>query len=76
MHFHSGSYDELEAFISLEKKILSMEDALGQNAQCLFYISTPQVFLNLFLSIWEKVDLLKDINLLIVLQKLLSKNLL
>lgn len=54
MHFHSGSYGDLEAFISLEKKILSMEDALGQNAQCLFYISTPpSVFESILVNLGE-----------------------
>ena len=54
MHFHSGAYDELEAFISLEKKILSMESVLGQNAQCLFYISTPpSVFESILVNLGE-----------------------
>ncbi|OUU38331.1 MAG: glucose-6-phosphate dehydrogenase [Verrucomicrobia bacterium TMED56] len=41
IRFHSGSYDDLESFHSLERTILEMEKSLGRPSQCLFYISTP-----------------------------------
>lgn len=39
--FHTGAYDDLESFTTLEEKILCLEKDLGMESQCLFYISTP-----------------------------------
>jgi len=39
--FHTGAYDDLESFTTLEEKILGLEKDLGMESQCLFYISTP-----------------------------------
>lgn len=41
MSYHSGGYDEADAFASLAAKIDALESALGREVQRLFYISTP-----------------------------------
>ncbi|MEM7792627.1 MAG: glucose-6-phosphate dehydrogenase [Verrucomicrobiota bacterium] len=39
--YHSGGYDEQEAFVSLAEKIDAIETKLGRDVQRVFYISTP-----------------------------------
>jgi glucose-6-phosphate 1-dehydrogenase len=41
MTYHSGGYDDAEAFVSLAKKIDKIEADLGRDVQRLFYVSTP-----------------------------------
>ncbi len=52
LSFHAGPYDDLESFRKLEEKISAIEKQLGQNAQCLFYVSTPP---GVFMSILENL---------------------
>jgi glucose-6-phosphate 1-dehydrogenase len=39
--FHAGAYDDLNSFLTLEKKISKIEKQIDCKAQCLFYVSTP-----------------------------------
>ena len=41
MTYHSGGYDDAEAFASLAEKIDQIEAGLGRDVQRLFYVSTP-----------------------------------
>lgn len=41
MSYHSGAYDDAEAFNSLAAKINQIEQDLGRDMQRMFYISTP-----------------------------------
>lgn len=50
--YHSGGYDDLDAFSSLKEKILGIEQALERKVQILFYISTPP---NVFKPILENL---------------------
>ena len=40
-HYHSGGYDEPEAFQSLSEKIKEIEKSVGREMELVFYISTP-----------------------------------
>lgn len=39
--FHSGNYDDLDAYLSLKKKIDDIKEETKQDYQLLFYLSTP-----------------------------------
>ena len=41
VHYHSGGYDEAEAYRGLAEKIAGLEKASGREMQLVFYISTP-----------------------------------
>lgn len=41
LHYHSGGYDDPEAFKSLAEKIHGIQKAAGREMQLVFYISTP-----------------------------------
>jgi len=41
LHYHSGGYDEAEAYQGLAAKIAEIEKASGREMQLVFYISTP-----------------------------------
>ena len=43
--YHSGDYNDLEAFHSLAKKLNEIEEELGRPVQLVFYVSTPPTVL-------------------------------
>ena len=55
IQFQAGEYDNAEDFDKLRHKIEDIEKVLDQPLQCLFYISTPPVFLKPFSKILAQV---------------------
>ena len=41
LHYHAGPYDDPDSFDRLSKRIGKIENSIGIETQCLFYISTP-----------------------------------
>jgi glucose-6-phosphate 1-dehydrogenase len=41
IHYHTGAYDDAEAFRGLARRIRGIEESAGRETQLVFYISTP-----------------------------------
>lgn len=41
VYFHNGAYDDSASFEELKSKILDIEKSVGEEVQCIFYLSTP-----------------------------------